>query len=1477
VLLLGQHNVVLVAAHEESLIMQQDDVDLRMHIRELRDRKGHVCDADICDICLDNWPCPGVLERGLLIRRRCAACVSQKRGRLPCRPSTVLRALGCLALAAAVLVLWWQIVFGRSAGLLSTCCADESKWLPRGAGVICPEAGGSDSECVVHVAYPRDGVESAVQCCAACQSWNRKILREHLNELDRVDADRRAKLQGELPLCRIWQWTQAEHDNSHCSLKDVRDCGTGEDCMHQVQAPTLTSGRMPLDVCSGEPKRRHYSQEVFLEVLTRLGLGGSAESGEPSAGALLAEFRKKKREEEEAMEQSTQALQAEQEVEGHAQPASNKGMVEELQMLAALHGDGLLTEAEFTHAKTEVLKRHAATKPAVATAAGAAAAAMEAAAAAGGGQGVFEVAKQNLGNLLKAEPVQTPANIAAAVVQVSDPYVLLGVGAAVAQQPSTMREKICADIPARRVVVRPFGGAANTSTLSSEPAKPSRQAKPSVLSDRLNHSHGRMGPAGQAAPARAVAEAPCGVAGAMWRPCGVVGPAGTIPASGGGDASVVARAAVAEQRDRSRLYFLAGGTVPSMRPTPLLDAVWFESPGAQEEPSPPHPAADGGSVSAAERSGGLGRAIALQHRLKRKLTHNYDVLLALEFLHRERCFDEKVVVWIEDDVRLCAGADRHLEYIAGWLQNQTKIKYARTSFGFNGVVIRCAALPEMIKVLRRERCRAGFDDTLHTTFNAKGAVVYQLNLFSHDDGKVSTLELDADAQAKRHARVPRCYNMLINPLSGTGFDYPSCKGQAFCPRQLPASSADPLHPWETAKENPVLPATLARDAIIVEPGTNALVVERGAAFYAAANLSAVLGRRADDCHDACMRRGMACRPAMMRLVNTFDFLEHHFTTNFFEGTGEVLAHRAEPCQALKYAVVSDGPDQPMLFKSGRKGIGGGIVCLLKQVEFPTCEGRPKDNWYRRICGCDAGSHVAHRHIAPVSKPEPVGHFKPQNSDQAGDLSAVMTILLIVSLPMVYLCIQMSNDWDCCGPELLADHVRNLACSRCKQRPPKPEAEQDFWHREFTVRQFQIGGKTMNPYKGRKSKTTGVAGPVRRLRGLLFVGREGLWLEHRGASRWMTPWMHIKSFSHDNKGLVTFDSSQADHLSCCCGATLTAGTHQNTRQDRLDGQRVLAVVIQMATALAREQKARSTDPCNLTTELRYKAVRKAQLRVECAPDSDKTGIVEVGDVLHVLEVRRVADMLGAGAGILRIKCRNGWTSVVSQSGLRYFDCLDLDGKDAPDLVPVYVHTAASDLLPARASSLSAEAARKICPSCGKEQKQGSTFCAGCGGAAAPRMTVPLDAETELGPEPEPKQDPLVEAELVELQRLDDQLKEGLRTPETAAARQGTQPPRDAASGLCIATMEKGGAGHAPHSTTEGGAVGGNRGDRAHARVVEETLSAPALRKAEEREGHPAEVEARAAAAFADGETDGSALELTSVAVEAPPMLPRSEHE
>jgi hypothetical protein len=41
---------------------------------------------------------------------------------------------------------------------------------------------------------------------------------------------------------------------------------------------------------------------------------------------------------------------------------------------------------------------------------------------------------------------------------------------------------------------------------------------------------------------------------------------------------------------------------------------------------------------------------------------------------------------------------------------------------------------------------------------------------------------------------------------------------------------------------------------------------------------------------------------------------------------------------------------------------------------------------------------------------------------------------------------------------------------------------------------------------------------------------------------------------------------------------------------------------------------------------------------CSTTLHRTGIVEVGDVMHVLEVRRVAAMLGAGAGILRIKFR-----------------------------------------------------------------------------------------------------------------------------------------------------------------------------------------------------------------------------------------------
>ena len=50
----------------------------------------------------------------------------------------------------------------------------------------------------------------------------------------------------------------------------------------------------------------------------------------------------------------------------------------------------------------------------------------------------------------------------------------------------------------------------------------------------------------------------------------------------------------------------------------------------------------------------------------------------------------------------------------------------------------------------------------------------------------------------------------------------------------------------------------------------------------------------------------------------------------------------------------------MAYKTAeRKGVAGTFVCVLKQLEPPTCEGRPKeDSKYRRICGCDASTRVA---------------------------------------------------------------------------------------------------------------------------------------------------------------------------------------------------------------------------------------------------------------------------------------------------------------------------------------------------------------------------------------------------------------------------------------------------------------------------------------------------------------------------------------
>ena len=124
---------------------------------------------------------------------------------------------------------------------------------------------------------------------------------------------------------------------------------------------------------------------------------------------------------------------------------------------------------------------------------------------------------------------------------------------------------------------------------------------------------------------------------------------------------------------------------------------------------------------------------------------------------------------------------------------------------------------------------------------------------------------------------------------------------------------------------------------------------------------------------------------------------------------------------------------------------------------------------------------------------------------------------------------------------------------CFGNPVRPSSDQSFWQREFLIIQHKIHGSNS----------------VHRLRCLLRANREGLQLHHKSGTKWTLKWLQIKDFSKSKKD-VTFNSNTS--TSC---SSLTCGTTDVAQADR-----VMAAVIEMATKLAEERKARVKDPSNL---------------------------------------------------------------------------------------------------------------------------------------------------------------------------------------------------------------------------------------------------------------------------------------------------------
>jgi hypothetical protein len=121
-------------------------------------------------------------------------------------------------------------------------------------------------------------------------------------------------------------------------------------------------------------------------------------------------------------------------------------------------------------------------------------------------------------------------------------------------------------------------------------------------------------------------------------------------------------------------------------------------------------------------------------------------------------------VWLEDDAILCNGTIAHINAIMEWFKTGLKpsdeIIYVRTSFGFNGMVVRCAKYREFVQAIIASLYTQGIDYAVSEYLKNK-VVTYRWALFSHPIGIVSTLQ-SSMYSTERDQRVARCFDYNFN-------------------------------------------------------------------------------------------------------------------------------------------------------------------------------------------------------------------------------------------------------------------------------------------------------------------------------------------------------------------------------------------------------------------------------------------------------------------------------------------------------------------------------------------------------------------------------------------------------------------------------------------------------------------------------------------------------------------------------------------
>lgn len=239
---------------------------------------------------------------------------------------------------------------------------------------------------------------------------------------------------------------------------------------------------------------------------------------------------------------------------------------------------------------------------------------------------------------------------------------------------------------------------------------------------------------------------------------------------------------------------------------------------------------------------------------------NRDVSVMLQDLVDQRCYGHCELLLLEDDFRWCPGATAELRRVHSWaLRNARRWEAIRVGFGFSGLMLKCALMPELLQEVRVHVDEPGVD-WIATVFYAQHTLTYRYNLFQHMS-KHTTIGWSEDELADRNSQLAGCYQYL----SGTGlhaldyFDIDQCDDRLLSP------CADAATPYVRDA-----PPNAARDRIA--RGLKQQLA-RSQSILHDKHVGLVIGELGASCDEAC---GPACLPQMFGAANQCEAMRKVF-------------------------------------------------------------------------------------------------------------------------------------------------------------------------------------------------------------------------------------------------------------------------------------------------------------------------------------------------------------------------------------------------------------------------------------------------------------------------------------------------------------------------------------------------------------------------------------------------------------------------